>query len=179
MFELDNKGLIHIYCGDGKGKTTAALGLSIRAAGAGMKVVIVQFLKGRKTSELNILKTIPNITVLRGKEGTAFSFAMTEEEKEKCRRVHLENLKAGIALVESGNCDLLILDEVIGAYNEHLIDRQLLQNFVEHKPEHLELVMTGRDPEEWMTDCADYVSVIKKVKHPFDKGIKARTGIEK
>jgi cob(I)alamin adenosyltransferase len=176
---LDNKGLIHVYYGDGKGKTTASLGLSIRAAGAGMKVVVVQFLKSRKTSELNILKTIPNITVLRGREGTPFSFVMTEEEREKCRLVHLENLQAGIILAESGNCDLLILDEAIGAYNEGLIDRQLLQNFVRHKPEQLELVLTGRNPDQWMIECADYVTEIKKVKHPFDKGIQARMGIEK
>ena len=171
--------MIHIYCGDGKGKTTAALGLSLRAAGSGMKVVIVQFLKNHKTSELNILNTTPNITVLRGKEGTAFSFSMTEEEKEKSQHLHSENLQAGIVLVEAGNCDMLVLDEAIGAYNRDLIDRQLLRNLVEQKPLHLELVLTGRNPEQWMIDCADYVSEIKKIKHPFDKGIKSRIGIEK
>jgi cob(I)alamin adenosyltransferase len=171
--------MIHIYCGDGKGKTTAALGLSLRAAGSGMKVVIIQFLKNHKTSELNLLQTIPNITVLRGKEGKAFSFAMTEKEKEKSKQLHSENLLAGIALIKSGNCDMLVLDEAIGAYNRDLIDRQLMQNLLQQKPEHLELVLTGRNPEQWMIDCADYVSEIKKVKHPFDKGIKSRIGIEK
>ena len=171
--------MIHIYCGDGKGKTTAALGLSLRAAGSGMKVVIIQFLKNHKTSELNLLKTIPNITILRGKEGKTFSFSMTEEEKEKSKQIHSENLQAGITQIKSGNCDMLVLDEAIGAYNLDLIDRQLLQSLIEQKPEHLELVLTGRNPEQWMIDCADYVSEIKKVKHPFDKGIKARIGIEK
>ena len=171
--------MIHIYCGDGKGKTTAALGLSLRAAGSGMKVVIVQFLKNHKTSELNLLQTTPNITILRGKEGRTFSFSMTDEEKEKSQQLHSENLHAGIALIESGNCDMLVLDEAIGAYERDLLDKQLLRNLVEQKPEHLELVLTGRNPEQWMIDCADYVSEIKKVKHPFDKGIKARIGIEK
>ncbi len=171
--------MIHIYCGDGKGKTTAALGLSLRAAGSGMKVVIIQFLKNHKTSELNILNQTFNIKVLRGKEGTAFSFSMTEEEKEKSKHLHSENLQAGIALFETGNCDMLVLDEAIGAYNRDLIDRRLLRNLVEQKPEHLELVLTGRNPEPWMIDCADYVSEIKKVKHPFDQGIKSRMGIEK
>jgi cob(I)alamin adenosyltransferase len=179
VFELDAKGLIHVYCGDGKGKTTAALGLSIRAAGSGRKVVIVQFLKNYKTSELYILNQITNITVLRGKEGAVFSFSMTEEEKEKTRRVHAKNLQTGIELVESGHCDLLILDEAIEAYNQDLLDRQVLRDLVEHKPQQLELVLTGRNPEPWIIDCADYVSEIKKVKHPFDKGIKARKGIEK
>jgi cob(I)alamin adenosyltransferase len=176
---LDNKGLIHVYCGDGKGKTTASLGLSIRAAGSGMEVVILQFLKGRKSSELDILNNIPNITVLRCDEVTAFSFCMTEEEKEISRRINTENLKTGIELAESGKCDLLVLDEVISAYDTNLIDKQLLEKLVQHKPEHLELVLTGRNPQQWMIDGADYVSEIKKVKHPFDKGIKARKGIEK
>lgn len=171
--------MIHIYCGDGKGKTTAALGLSLRAAGSGMKVVIIQFLKNHKTSELNILNQTSNINVLRGKEGKAFSFSMSEEEKEKSKQLHSENLQAGITLIESGNCDMLVLDEAIGAYNRDLIDKRLLQNLIEHKPEHLELVLTGRNPEQWMIDRADYVSEIKKVKHPFDKGIKSRIGIEK
>lgn len=176
---MERKGLIHIYCGDGKGKTTAALGLSLRAAGSGMKVVIVQFLKNHKTSELDILNATPNITVLRGKEGTAFSFSMTEEEKEKSQHLHSENLQAAIVIMESGNCDLLVLDEAIGAYDRDLIDRRLLRDLVEQKPLHLELVLTGRNPEPWMIDCADYVSEIKKVKHPFDEGIKSRIGIEK
>ncbi len=171
--------MIHIYCGDGKGKTTAALGLSLRAAGAGMKVVIVQFLKNHPTSELNILQTTPNITVLRGKAGTAFSFSMTEEQQAKSKHLHTENLQAGIELIKSGSCDMLVLDEAIGAYNRDLIDRHLLQNLVQQKPPHLELVLTGRNPEPWMIDCADYVSEIKKVKHPFDQGIKSRIGIEK
>lgn len=171
--------MTHIYCGDGKGKTSAALGLSIRAAGAGMKVVMVQFLKGRETSELNILNTLSNITVLRGKVGTAFTFSMTEEEKENARHVHSELLQTGIDLIESGNCDMLILDEAIEAYNEGLLDQSLLQHLLKKKPWHLELVLTGREPRPWMIEGADYVTEMKKVKHPFDIGIKARAGIEK
>lgn len=176
---MDKIGLTHIYYGEGKGKTTAALGLAIRAAGSGMKVVFVQFLKNHKTSELSILDKIPNITVFRGKEGTVFSFSMTEEEKEKTKLVHTENLKAAMALVSSGNCDMLVLDEVIGAYERDLIDKDLFENLIRSKPEDLEIILTGRNPEQWVIDCADYVSEIKKVKHPYDNGIKARIGIEK
>lgn len=180
MFEVEkNGGLIHLYHGDGKGKTTAALGLSIRAAGSGFRVVFVQFLKNQPTGELSILGELPGITVLRGKEGARFSFAMSEEEKERTKLLHTENLNAAIALAASGNCDLLVLDEVVGAYGRDLIDQSVLEVFVRNKPEQLELVMTGRNPAQWMIDCADYVSEIRKIKHPYDQGIPARTGIEK
>ena len=174
-----SKGLIHLYCGDGKGKTTASLGLTIRAMGAGFRVVFVQFLKNQTTGELAILDGLPNVTVLRGKEGSGFSFSMSGEEKEKTRLLHTENLKEAIALAESGECDMLVLDEAVGAYARDLIDRQLLEEFVRSKPEELELVLTGRNPAQWMIDCADYVSEIGKVKHPYDRGVPARTGIEK
>lgn len=174
-----NSGFIHLYCGDGKGKTTAALGLAIRALGSGFRVVFVQFLKSHATGELISLERLPDITVLRGKEGTSFSFAMSEEEKKKTALHHTENLKKAIELAVSGNCDMLILDEAVGAYNRNLIDRALLEDFIRNKPDTLELVLTGRDPAQWMADCADYVSEIRKVKHPYDRGIPARVGIEK
>lgn len=171
--------MIHLYHGDGKGKTTAALGLVIRALGSGFRVVFVQFLKNQATGELAVLSGLKGVTVLRGKEGSGFSFSMTEEEKQKTKERHTENLKAAIELAASGNCDMLVLDEAASAYARDLIDRTLLEDFVRNKPEHLELVLTGRNPAEWMIDLADYVSEIKKIKHPYDRGIPARTGIEK
>ena len=173
------RGLVHLYCGDGKGKTTAALGLAVRAAGSGFRVVVVQFLKSHKTGELAVLEAVPSIEVIRGKEGTAFSFSMTEEEKEKTRLVHDDNLKTAITIATSGNCDMLILDEAVGAYARELLDRGALEAFVKNKPEELELVLTGRNPAQWMVECADYVSEVKKIKHPYEKGIPARLGIEK
>lgn len=170
--------MIHLYCGDGKGKTTAALGLVIRALGSGFRIVFVQFLKNRATGELAVLDGLQGVTVLRGKEGSGFSFSMTEEEKAKTKMQHTENLKAAIALAASGKCDMLVLDEAVGAYARDLIDRTLLEEFVQNKPEQLELVLTGRNPAAWMIDCADYVSEIKKRKHPYDRGISARAGIE-
>jgi len=176
---MENKGLIHLYYGDGKGKTTAAIGLAVRAAGSGFKVMIVQFLKNLTTGELAVLERNPNIIILRGKEGTQFSFSMTDEQKDKTKVVHNENLKQAIRLAESGECDLLILDEAVGAYARELIDREMLETFVRNKPDRLELVLTGRNPAEWMIQSADYVSEIKKIKHPYDAGIPARKGIEK
>jgi cob(I)alamin adenosyltransferase len=175
----ESRGLIHLYYGDGKGKTTAALGLAVRAAGSGMRVVILQFLKNQETGELAVLRSIPGITVLRGKEGVGFSFTMTEEEKNRTREIHDENLVLVKELAEKGDCELLILDEAIGACARNLLDSKQLEHFIRNKPQKLEVVLTGRNPAQWMLDCADYASEIRKVKHPFDRGIPARKGIEK
>lgn len=176
---MDNNGLIHLYCGDGKGKTTAALGLTVRALGSGFRVIFVQFMKNQPTGELSILKGLSGVKVLRGKEGSGFSFNMSEEEKEKTKRLHTEILNTAIGFAVSGKCDMLVLDESVGAYARDLIDRQLLEEFIRNKPEGLELVLTGRNPAQWMLDCADYVSEIRKIRHPYDRGVTARKGIEK
>lgn len=170
-------GLIHIYCGDGKGKTSAAMGLVIRAAGNNLQVLILQLLKIQYSGELTILGQIPNIKVIRGKGVANFSFTMTEPQKLMCRNTHNHNLEAVIA--EADHYDLLVLDEVIGAYNRDLLDKDLLLDFLKNKPPHLEVVLTGRNPPEEILEFADYISEIKKVKHPFDKGVKARLGIER
>ncbi|NLO97480.1 MAG: cob(I)yrinic acid a,c-diamide adenosyltransferase [Peptococcaceae bacterium] len=173
------KGLIHIYCGDGKGKTTAALGLAIRAAGRGFRVFIIQFLKDQKTGELVSLAKIPEIKIMRGENfQAAFSWQMTEEQKQQCRLHHDKMLKQGIAAARNGEVDLLILDEAIAAYNLKLVDSKLLLEFLNTKPEALEVVLTGRDPAPELVELADYVSEVKKIKHPFDRGVKARKGIE-
>jgi len=174
-----DKGLIHLYCGEGKGKTTAAIGLAIRALGSGLRVVFVQFMKNQDTGELAVLNGLPGVTVLRGKAGNGFSFSMTDEEKEKTRLLHTEILREAIDLAAEGNCDMLILDEAADACARGLIDAGLLEQFVRNKPERLELVLTGRNPVEWMIGLADYVSEIRKIKHPYDRGIPARAGIER
>lgn len=171
-------GLIHIYCGDGKGKTTASLGLAARCAGRGNHVLIVQFLKSQNTGELNTLGKIPGITFLRGEESFGF-YDETDEQKEKRRTIHDELLVKAINLCREGKVDLLVLDEIIGSYNYDLIDRDLLLEFLRSKPENLEVVLTGREPVQELIDLADYVSEIKKIKHPYDKGINARIGIER
>ena len=160
------KGCTHIYCGDGKGKTTAAMGLAIRAAGNDQKVFIIQFLKGGPTGELKILLSQPNITILRGKPNTPFTWNQTQQ------------LKQAILHAQNSQCDLLILDEIIASYNLGLIDKDMLKEFILNKPEALELVLTGRDPADYMIEAADYVTEMKKIKHPFDAGIPARLGVE-
>ena len=113
------KGLIHIYCGDGKGKTTAATGLAVRAAGCGMKVLLVQFLKGQETGELRALAHIPGITVLRGKASEKFTFQMDERELQQTYDLNTKNLLTAVEQARAGACDLLVLDEVMGALSAH------------------------------------------------------------
>ncbi|MEM1483790.1 cob(I)yrinic acid a,c-diamide adenosyltransferase [Oscillospiraceae bacterium PP1C4] len=171
-------GLIHVYCGDGKGKTTAAMGLAMRASGVGMKVLIVQFLKGQETGELRSLALLPNVSVIRGNPSGKFSFQMDERELQHTYDLHTKNLLTAIEAARAGNCDLLILDEIMGALSASLIDEDLMHNFIEHKPESLELVLTGRNPPDWLLEKASYISEICKRRHPYDQGIPARRGIE-
>ena len=154
-------GLIHIYCGDGKGKTTACLGLSIRCAGHGNKVLFVQFLKSRLTGELKSLELLSNIEVLRGKETKKFTFQMTADEKQEVLREHMRLFARIKTKLEQEEVRLLVLD------------------FLKNKPQSLEVVLSGRNPSSALLDLADYVSEVCKRKHPFDNGIAARVGIEK
>ena len=172
-------GLIHIYCGDGKGKTTAALGLSVRCAGHGNKVLIVQFLKSRPTGELKSLALIPGIEMMRGKETKKFTFQMNAEEKAQVKLEHLALFERVKQKCCAEKLDLLILDEVIGACNTGVFDKDILVDFIKGKPAELEVVLTGRNPAAELVELADYVSEICKRKHPFEKGIAARTGIER
>jgi cob(I)alamin adenosyltransferase len=171
------KGLVHIYCGDGKGKTTAAMGLALRAAGNGLKVLILQFLKSGSTGELISLAKLENVTVIRGKGGTKFVWNMNEDEKETALCVHTENLNK--VMEHAGDYDMLILDEALGACGCGLLDTQLLCRFLDERPDGMEVVLTGRNPAKDLMDRADYISEIKKIRHPYDKGIMARKGIER
>ena len=170
-------GLVHVYCGDGKGKTTAAVGLCARAVGAGKRVVLVQFLKGGETGELAPLQAL-GVRVLRGKGGTRFSFAMTDAEKAAARAVHDAHLQEAAQLTLAEGVDLLVLDEALGALRHGLLDEELLQGLVRQRPAGLELVLTGRNPPAWLLEAADYVSEFTKQKHPYEKGVPARRGIE-
>lgn len=173
---MNMAGLIHIYCGDGKGKTTAAAGLSVRALGAGKKVLFAQFLKEGTSSEIGVLKglgiSIYSLSTHRGfyKKQSDEERKMTVKESRELFQNVINNSKNGI--------QLLVLDEIISACNYGIIDEISLADFLKNKPEELEVVMTGRNPSQNLLDTADYVTEMKKIKHPYDKGIKARYGIE-
>ena len=117
--------------------------------------------------------------MFRGKPLTKFSFQMNEQEKAEVLQSHNAFIQELASYCRQEETDLLVLDEVIGACGTHLLDESLLIDFLKHKPEHLEVVMTGRNPSPELLEQADYVSEICKRKHPFDKGIPAREGIEK
>ena len=167
-------GLLHIYCGDGKGKTTASLGLAIRAAGAGMKVCFVQFAKGGETSEHDSLKLIPNITVVRCDRKYGFYNEMTDSDKKE---ITLNHNKL-IDLAFKSDTDMIILDEFNFVYEYGLIDKNTAKQLILNGKANKEIILTGRNPAEVFISAADYISEIKAVKHPYDKGITARKGIE-
>lgn len=170
-------GLVHLYCGDGKGKTTAAMGLAMRAAGHGLRVLIVQFLKSTPTGELEILKLLPQVKVLRSSEQLGFTFRMNEEQKRRAAVIQ-QQLFAG-AKEQMRDTDLLILDEVMAAINAGMLQTERVAGLLRERHAGLEVVLTGRNPPPELIELADYISEIKKVKHPFDKGIAARDGIER
>ena len=171
------RGLVHLYCGDGKGKTTAAVGLSVRAAGAGKRVLFAQFLKDGSSSELNILRALRNVEVACCGQNFGFFKSMDEQTKAAARQAYSALLEDVMRKSEDG-VDLLVLDEAVAACNHGLIEETALLDFLRRRPETLEVVLTGRNPSQHLLDAADYVTEMRKRKHPFDQGITARCGIE-
>lgn len=171
------EGLIHIYSGDGKGKTTAAIGLILRAVGAGKHVVLAQFLKKGTSSEIAVLKSIDGIDVFNLSSHRGFyknqNDIQREETKKECRELFSNVMNSA-----QNGVNLLVLDEIISACNHGIIDEKCMIDFLKNKPNELEVVLTGRNPSESLVGLADYVTEMKKIKHPFDEGIKARYGIE-
>ncbi|NFG61757.1 MULTISPECIES: cob(I)yrinic acid a,c-diamide adenosyltransferase [unclassified Clostridium] len=173
-------GLIHIYCGDGKGKTTAAMGLGMRGAGRDKKVLLTQFLKDNNTGELiSIDKIGQNFQIVKGEPVKKFFKFMTEEEQKHTKLEHEKRFKDLTLKAIEENFDILILDEIIAATNLELIPLNIVIDFLKSKPKGLEVVLTGRNPNEKLIELADYVSEIQAIKHPYKKGIKSRIGIEK
>lgn len=171
-------GMIHIYCGDGKGKTSAAAGLAVRAAGTGMKVLFSRFLKNEISGELKILDRIPEIRVIHLEKSYGFYNTLTETQKKEVKEMYSELWYRIRKLLTEERYDLLVVDEFMAAYNYGLIPNEDAVCFLKSKPRNLEIVLTGRNPEPELVELADYVSEIRKVKHPFDRGIRARKGIE-
>lgn len=169
-------GLIHIYCGDGKGKTSAATGLAMRAAGRGKQVVAARFLKTDDSGEVEILRRIPEIILLPCEKTFGFVSSMDEETKKQAAAYNLGLFERAAMLAE--DADMVVLDEIMAAVNYGMVPEQKVLDFISGRPERLEVVMTGRNPKESFLEAADYVSEIQKIKHPYDRGILARKGIE-
>ena len=171
-------GLIHVYYGDGKGKTTCGMGLCIRAAGAGCKVLVYQFMKDGRGHERRILENLPNVCCANEVRDVSFSFRMSSEEKDIERDRYRRELERVFDRVRQESWDVLFLDEVLYAVSCHLLQESILTDFLDTKPEGLEVILTGNDLSEEVRKRADYVSRIVKEKHPYDRGLHARSGIE-
>lgn len=172
-------GLIQVYCGEGKGKTTAAIGQGIRSVGRGLKVIMIQFLKGGHTGELKTLSNLePEFKVFRFEKSRGFFNELTLTEKNELKMEISNAMKFAKKVLDTKECDLLILDEVLGVVENQLLTEEELETFIMSKPQGMELILTGRKLPEMIKEQVDYISEIQPIKHPYEKGIGAREGIE-
>ena len=177
-----DRGLIHLYHGDGKGKTTAAIGLAMRMTGYKKRVLFAQFLKNDQSGEVTVLKESPYVTYFSDLDmPKGFYYDMNDEQKKALcisQRKLFEDMKQSLSLIPSEEVGLLVLDELTYVYAWGILDKEDVLSFLKNKPKTLEIVITGRKPEQELLDLADYITEMKMEKHPFLKGISARKGIE-
>jgi cob(I)alamin adenosyltransferase len=171
-----NKGLVQLYFGNGKGKTTAAMGLALRAAGCGLQVYIAQFVKGLKYSELiSLAKLKDNITVKQYGRGCFIKKEATQKDVDAAQKGLAEVRK----VVTSGKYDVVILDEITIAEYFKLLSVEEILALISSKPQNVELILTGRKADSRIIEAADLVTEMVEVKHYYNEGIEAREGIEK
>lgn len=170
------RGCVHVYTGDGKGKTTAALGLAMRACGHGARVVMIQFMKGWEFyGELEAVKLLPRMTIIQtGRADFVYPGQETEEDYAEARR----GLEAARDLMEKDGCDMLILDEINVALAFGLISPEELVSLIGKRPEGMELVLTGRGADERVLALADLITEMREIKHPYQEGISSRKAVE-
>lgn len=168
----------HIYYGDGKGKTTAAIGLAVRAAGSKMKVLFVQFLKTEFSGERHILSHTENVTLTFCPLELKFTFDMDDKEKAQAAKIFKGIFDNAVTTALTEKYDMVVLDEVFEAINAHMLSESEVYEFIANAPSSMEIVMTGHNPPQKFMDCADYITEFKKIKHPYDRGITGRIGIE-
>jgi len=168
-------GLIQVYFGNGKGKTTAALGLALRAAGRGKEVLIIQFMKKWDYGELHSIQLIPQITIKTfGTKDFVHKGKAKEIDYQEAKKAFIE----GVQAANSGQYDMIIFDELNVAIYFELLELQEVVDFLEEKPEEVEIIITGRNTPKEIIDKADLVTEMCEIKHPYQKGIQARIGIE-
>jgi cob(I)alamin adenosyltransferase len=169
------KGLIQIYTGNGKGKTTAALGLALRAAGRDKRILIVQFMKKWDYGELHSIKNIPQITIKTfGTKDFVYKGKAKEIDFQEARRAFTEGVEGAF----SGVYDIVIFDELNVVLDFALLEIEEVINFLKSKPEGVEIIITGRNAPAELIELADLVTEMQEIKHPFQKGVNARIGIE-
>jgi cob(I)alamin adenosyltransferase len=171
-------GFIQIYTGEGKGKTTAALGLSFRAAGRGKKVLFVQFLKGIMTGEQISMSENKNIEHLKIAEIVRFFTTLSVEEQVELKATTQTEWNYLKTRIETDSIDLLVLDEIMAAIQHGLVEEKSVIDFLKNKPLEMEVILTGRSASDYLIAEADLVTEMKKIKHYYDQGVAARIGIE-
>lgn len=169
--------MVHLYCGDGKGKTSAAMGLALRMAGRGKRVVIAQFLKGADSGERYALAQLPQVTLLPLPDAIKFSFRLTPEERAAEQARYQDMIAQILSLANQPDLGLLVLDEACAAVNTGLVPLTSILDCLDAAGE-AEVVLTGRDPAPELEERADYITVLSKKRHPFDLGVPARSGVE-
>ena len=170
------KGLIQVYTGNGKGKTSAAFGLALRAIGNGFKVFVIQFIKGGfDYGELHATKFLPNLELRAFGRGKFISKTPPDKEDVKLAREGFELAKN---VIEGGNFDIVILDEINVAMHLKLLGVNNVLDLIRNKPKHVELVLTGRNAPSEIVEIADLVTEMREVKHPYALGVQPRKGIE-
>jgi len=170
------KGLVQVYTGDGKGKTSAAFGLALRAVGRGLKVYVIQFIKGGfDYGELHIVERLPNLQLASFGRGKFVTSLPPSEEDVKLARDAFELAKR---VVKSGEHDIVILDEINVALSLKMIETEAVIDLIRNKPKHVELILTGRYAPVQIIDVADLVTEMREVKHPYTQGLPPRRGIE-
>lgn len=170
--------MVQLYFGDGKGKTTAAIGQAIRMAGYGKQVLIARFLKTNTSGEINALDQIKGIFFVPNPKEFGFVFTMTLEEKQEAKEYYTNMFLSMKQMCTQHSFDLILLDEIVDTCNLGLLDDSLLYDFIKNSDYVTEIILTGREPDTKLLDLCDYISEIKKIKHPYDIGVKAREGIE-
>ena len=168
--------MIHLYYGNGKGKTTAAVGLAVRVAGAGKRVLLTQFFKSGSSSEITALSALENIDVLMPDEYHGRYKNMDDAQKLSINETYQLFLPD---FLERGKAyDMVVLDEAVSAYGYGMLDGEVLLPFLREEGNAREIVLTGREPFPELLELADYATEMRNEKHPFDRGVKARKGIE-
>lgn len=176
--EMKNKGLVIVHTGNGKGKTTAALGMALRAWGQGMRVLILQFIKGGwEYGELKAAEKLgPNLVIRQMGEG--FVRGSSESMMEDHKQAAAEALQAASEELASGRWDMVILDEINYAIGMDLISEEEAMQLISHKPDMVHIVLTGRNARPKIIETADLVTEMKEIKHSYKAGIKAQKGVE-
>lgn len=173
--------MIHFYYGDGKGKTSAAIGAAVRFSGAGGKVLLFQFLKGNRSSERKALGQMENFKILNGPEKMKFVFQMTPEEKKQMAEYYRNKLKELQGIVKNEDIGMLVLDEAGDSIGCGLLTEQEILDFLQDIMEltgDREIILTGHQPVQALMDKCDYITCMEKKRHPYEQGKEARRGIE-